>query len=187
MYLYWTISKMHFWEVFTCEGTYMIHWVGRIHIYIRVYIYAYIYAYIYIYIYAYSASNIKCERRYTLIIFDFFLYFVNFFTFGMVLFCLRISVGSVKDDHDYTNGKGLSWLFSAWETYVTGLFEDIFLVTIWLHGNDKRKYNTGPFAAKKPYFIGLFATNDSDEHRHRFPSRQKALRFVHKNNDAVRD
>jgi hypothetical protein len=30
--LYWTISKIHFWDLFTCKGTYMIDWVGRIRI-----------------------------------------------------------------------------------------------------------------------------------------------------------
>ena len=29
-YLYWTISKILFWNVSTCKGTYMIDWVGRI-------------------------------------------------------------------------------------------------------------------------------------------------------------
>ena len=28
--LYWTISKIIFWNLFTCKGTYMIDWVGRI-------------------------------------------------------------------------------------------------------------------------------------------------------------
>jgi len=30
IYLYWTRSKMHFWDLFTCKGTYMIDWVGRL-------------------------------------------------------------------------------------------------------------------------------------------------------------
>ena len=29
-YLYWTMSKIKFWNLFTCKGTYMIDWVGRI-------------------------------------------------------------------------------------------------------------------------------------------------------------
>ena len=28
-YLYWTITKILFWNLFTCKGTYMIDWVGR--------------------------------------------------------------------------------------------------------------------------------------------------------------
>ena len=28
-YLYWRISKIFFWYLFTCMGTYMIDWVGR--------------------------------------------------------------------------------------------------------------------------------------------------------------
>jgi len=30
-YLYWTISKIFFWNLFACEGTYIIDWVGRCH------------------------------------------------------------------------------------------------------------------------------------------------------------
>jgi len=45
------MSKIHFWDLFTCKGTYMIDWVGRmcsdtIH-------YTYIYVYIHISIYTY--------------------------------------------------------------------------------------------------------------------------------------
>jgi len=28
-YLYWTISQIKFWNLFTCKGTYIIDWVGR--------------------------------------------------------------------------------------------------------------------------------------------------------------
>jgi len=37
--LYWIISKMLFWNVFTCKGTYMIDWVGRV--WVTAYLYAF--------------------------------------------------------------------------------------------------------------------------------------------------
>jgi len=29
-YLYWTMTKILFWDLFSCERTYMIDWVGRV-------------------------------------------------------------------------------------------------------------------------------------------------------------
>ena len=59
-YLYWAISKIRFWNLFTCMGTYMIDWVGRIciHIYIYIYIHTYIHIYIYMYTYIYTYINV---------------------------------------------------------------------------------------------------------------------------------
>jgi len=36
-YFYWTICKSIFWNLFTCKGTWMIDWVGRI--YMNVYVF----------------------------------------------------------------------------------------------------------------------------------------------------
>ena len=35
-YLYWTISKTLFWNLFTCKGTYMIDWVGWVSVWASV-------------------------------------------------------------------------------------------------------------------------------------------------------
>jgi len=67
-YLYWTISKMLSWNVFTCEGTYMTDWVGRICIYIYVHIYICIYIYIHTCIYMYMHILVHmhiCEHMHT--------------------------------------------------------------------------------------------------------------------------
>ena len=37
-YLYWTISKIFLWHLFTWKGTYMIDWVGRYIEYMRMYV-----------------------------------------------------------------------------------------------------------------------------------------------------